>query len=341
MSHLHQRVDKNCLNCGTEVAGRYCQNCGQENSEPKETFWQLIVHFFNDITHFDGKFFKTLKLLILRPGFLTSEYVAGKRASYLNPIRMYLFISFLVFLVVFSLPRPASAPVRVSTQDSLQQITDSEVSAQERSRADSAAKQTIARADEIRFTTKKGFVTSRDTNIEAYLERQQHLPESERDHFIRRHFVKKVILVNEYARKHPHTFGPEILSRFRHSLPQMFFVSIPFFAFLLYLLYIRRRRAFYYVSHGIFSIHFYCAAYMFFLGFSLIGWVVGRPLLFQGFAAIVSFFYLYMAMRRFYKQSRAKTVLKYLVLTFVMVFFLTILSGVFLINSLFEVPSGH
>lgn len=83
--------------------GKYCHICGQENIEPEETVWHLVTHFFNDITHFDGKFFSTLKLLIFKPGFLSAEYKMGRRAAYLNPVRMYIFTSFVFFLVFFSL----------------------------------------------------------------------------------------------------------------------------------------------------------------------------------------------------------------------------------------------
>lgn len=101
MSHPAQRKEKNCLNCGTTVIGRYCHHCGQENVEPKESVWQLLLHFFNDITHFDGKFFSTLKELLFKPGFLSTQYMIGRRATYLNPIRMYLFTSFIFFLLFF------------------------------------------------------------------------------------------------------------------------------------------------------------------------------------------------------------------------------------------------
>ena len=98
MSHLPQRKEKNCLNCGTTVIGKYCHNCGQENIVPKESVWHLVTHFFNDITHFAGKFFSTLKDLLFKPGFLSKEYIKGRRATYLNPVRMYLFTSFIFFL---------------------------------------------------------------------------------------------------------------------------------------------------------------------------------------------------------------------------------------------------
>ena len=103
LSHLNERKQKNCLNCNAQVYGKYCHICGQENIEPAETVWHLVTHFFNDITHFDGKFFSTLKLLIFKPGFLPAEYRMGRRAAYLNPVRMYIFTSFIFFLVFFSL----------------------------------------------------------------------------------------------------------------------------------------------------------------------------------------------------------------------------------------------
>lgn len=103
MSHSKERHEKICLNCNANVVGRYCHVCGQENIEPKETVWSLISHFFYDITHFDGKFFSTTKFLITRPGFLPKEYIEGRRARYLHPIRMYVFSSALFFIFFYSL----------------------------------------------------------------------------------------------------------------------------------------------------------------------------------------------------------------------------------------------
>ncbi|WP_354667709.1 DUF3667 domain-containing protein, partial [Campylobacter jejuni] len=70
--------------------------------EPKESFWHLTTHFIYDITHFDGKFFSTLKYLLFRPGFLSKEYLKGRRAGYLHPVKMYVFTSALFFLIFFS-----------------------------------------------------------------------------------------------------------------------------------------------------------------------------------------------------------------------------------------------
>ncbi|HEX2535726.1 MAG TPA: DUF3667 domain-containing protein, partial [Chitinophagaceae bacterium] len=103
MSHQPERAEKDCLNCGTQVQGRYCQACGQENILPHQNFFSLTRHFIYDIFHFDGKFFDTLRYLLFRPGFVPRAYVSGKRMSYLDPIRMYLFTSAVFFLFFFSL----------------------------------------------------------------------------------------------------------------------------------------------------------------------------------------------------------------------------------------------
>ena len=96
--------------------GRYCHVCGQENTVPREGFGGLVLHFFYDITHFDGKFFQSLKYLLFKPGFLSKEYVRGRRASYLHPVRMYVFTSAIFFLVFFLLVNVKGRLATVSDQ---------------------------------------------------------------------------------------------------------------------------------------------------------------------------------------------------------------------------------
>jgi len=135
VSHSKEREEKKCLNCGTAVEGRFCQVCGQENTEPKETFWSLISHFFNDITHFDGKFFSTVNYLIRKPGFLTAEYIKGRRASYLHPIRMYVFTSAFFFLIFFSFFNPV---------DQLKNVKDNALELKDLTEASASLKQKSA-----------------------------------------------------------------------------------------------------------------------------------------------------------------------------------------------------
>lgn len=97
----HYRHENDCLNCGTQLEGKFCHNCGQENLQIKENFGHLMNHAISDYFHFDHQFFHTLKPLLFQPGKLTNEYMAGRRMQYLHPIKMYIFISLIFFILIF------------------------------------------------------------------------------------------------------------------------------------------------------------------------------------------------------------------------------------------------
>ncbi|WP_129715742.1 DUF3667 domain-containing protein [Pedobacter sp. SYP-B3415] len=100
MSGGKYRKEHNCLNCGEHVEKHYCSNCGQPNIELKEPFWHFISHSIGHYFHFDSKFFQTLVPLLTKPGQVTLDYIAGKRARYLPPVSMYIFVSIVYFLIV-------------------------------------------------------------------------------------------------------------------------------------------------------------------------------------------------------------------------------------------------
>ena len=91
-----------CSNCNASVPSgdKYCGTCGQEQRNLHVGFWELIKEFVSDNFNFDTRLAVTLRHLLLKPGFLAQEFALGKRASYVPPIRLYLFISFVYFLLV-------------------------------------------------------------------------------------------------------------------------------------------------------------------------------------------------------------------------------------------------
>src|SRR5688500_10817736 len=101
MSHHKIRQEKNCLNCGQTVEDRYCTHCGQENVEIQHSALHLIFHYVQDLFHYDGKVWHTLKNLLLKPGLVASEYMEGKRMRNLEPVRFYVFASTVFFLLLF------------------------------------------------------------------------------------------------------------------------------------------------------------------------------------------------------------------------------------------------
>ena len=89
-----------CLNCGAYLAGEYCHNCGQKKVHRHELgVKHFLGHVIHEFTHLDSnKILKTLSALLFRPGLLASDYLAGRKGNYINPIRLYLTFSAIYFL---------------------------------------------------------------------------------------------------------------------------------------------------------------------------------------------------------------------------------------------------
>jgi Protein of unknown function (DUF3667) len=353
VSHQPERKEKNCLNCGAEVNGRFCHDCGQENVVTHQGFWALTKHFVFDVIHFDGKFFHTLLYLFTKPGFVAKQYVQGKRISYLDPIRMYLFTSALFFLFFFSISK-----VHInenSTSGPLDNVGRLERAAELRSRltgrpSDSARLRRIA----LLADTSRPYHSSEEPldgnsltidgksfrSVQEYDSTQAALPAGLRDPWLASRLVRQGLHVNEkYERK-----GEMItafLETFFHKLPIMLFISLPFFALILKLLY-SRRKSFYYSDHAVFTLYHYIFSFIVLL--LMIGSVKLSNTLHWGIFGFVTallcfgwLVYLFLEMRRFYGQSFGKTLGKFLLLNLGGFFILLILFLIFLLFSIFQI----
>ncbi len=111
-----------CLNCQAQLrdTDRFCPQCGQENRNLRISFWEFIKDFLTSNFNFDTKAGRTLVDLIFRPGRITQEYLAGRRVSYVKPLQLYFFVSFLYFLLL---------NVSTDPKDSIQIVPDVEEAA--------------------------------------------------------------------------------------------------------------------------------------------------------------------------------------------------------------------
>jgi Protein of unknown function (DUF3667) len=332
VSHSKLRTDKICLNCGAEITGRYCSACGQENIEPKQTVWHLIQHFLSDVTHFDGKFFLTVKDLFAKPGFLSKEYMIGRRVSYLDPIRMYIFTSAIFFLIFFALfdvkhmHVGADTRTEIEKDPDLRQLFTKAKNAQDSIRIlkeyNSTATPLIKLdEDSLPKKTKGVRIKVGETeyqSAEAYDSAQKMLPENKRDSWVRHKLKRRTIELSQAFEENPAGSLKEWLSNFMHNFPKVLFISLPLFAGILNLIYYRHRN-FYYVDHGIFAVHLYIFSFLVLLGlFGLSALHTATHLeivAWMEFALIVYVFvYYFKAIRRFYGQSKGKTWVKYILL---------------------------
>lgn len=85
-----------CANCGQGLSKNFCPNCGQK-AHVHRSLAHVGEEFLHGITHFDGKAWRTLPMLLVRPGRLTRDYIMGKRARYIAPVPLFLLVVFIMF----------------------------------------------------------------------------------------------------------------------------------------------------------------------------------------------------------------------------------------------------
>ena len=93
-------TDNKCDNCGKELQGVFCCVCGQKDTHYNRSVFKVIGDFFKEMFDFDSRVFSTLSTLFLRPGTLSVEFRDNKRATYVAPIRLYLFSNLVFFFLV-------------------------------------------------------------------------------------------------------------------------------------------------------------------------------------------------------------------------------------------------
>jgi Protein of unknown function (DUF3667) len=99
-------VRADCLNCGAILDGPFCSQCGQRVVPPHPTTRELVGDAYTELVGWDGKFVRTIRLLLTWPGELTRAVIGGQRARYVGTVRLYLMCSVVFFLLQAMVPFP-------------------------------------------------------------------------------------------------------------------------------------------------------------------------------------------------------------------------------------------
>jgi hypothetical protein len=283
--------ERSCLNCKTPLTDVYCPHCGQKDIPRRQTLGELLMNFISSFWSYESKFFKTGQYLLFKPGFLAVEYTEGRRERYYHPARMYVFISFIYFLLFSIQAGNADENVKWKSDGT-----------------------NVGKVDDI----KDGPFSSREEDDyrtrAQYDSAQQALPPGERDGWFRRMAEYREIELHQKYEGKGRQFIYDVREAFIADFSKVIFFLLPVFALLLKLLYIRRD--FFYSEHLVFSIFSYN---LFFLGGSVIMIVELVPWL-QWLGTLIGiwlFVYMLLAMKRMYKQGWAKTITKYFAFGFV------------------------
>lgn len=248
MGHDHLRDDKECQNCGHTVEEIYCPHCGQKNTETRQSFGHLVGHFLEDLTHYDGAFWKTIKYLLFRPAFLTKEYLMGKRQLYVPPVKLYIFISFLTFLILAILPEyPELEITSKKSEDHLtvEEINDVHVNLREK---ENVWITYVTNLKNITFYNPMSYRSEKEMDSIELLK-----PDSLRLSPMERAMGKKLIQL--YSHNTPEQVGEKFSDSISHNIPKIVFIYMPIFAFWLWIFHSKKR--WYFFDHGIFTLHYF------------------------------------------------------------------------------------
>lgn len=339
----HYRHESDCLNCGTVLEGKFCHNCGQENLQIKESFGHMMNHAISDYFHFDHQFFHTLKPLFFKPGMLTNEYMAGRRVQFLHPVKMYIFISLVYFLLVFKENKEAAKIehqqiTTEKTKDSVNRQVEKNINENKNLTPEqkkialtavgkskgyhvrknipvspTIKKQKDSTADEDNddtvASTGIGGTTTDDTTYAQYLATQKKLPPADRDGWLERYYNQKAFALNDHRINKKELIKEGI----KHNFPKMMFILLPLFALILKIAFWRNKK--FYVEHLIYSFHLHCFVFLFLTIIMLLKMVIPDTWTdvndwINSLSYLIILWYIYRSLRVVYNRSRGRTISK-------------------------------
>lgn len=295
--------DRPCLNCGDPTPGNYCRTCGQRKVEVHISLARMLMEALDDQFSINSALPRTLGALIVRPGHLTREYMAGRIVRYIPPFRLYLVTSVVFFLTLSLLPEIRDPKVNLGPTGTVVVGRPDTVRGIRAPRPPQAGLRRggapvvlppvppPAPAGWLR-----GRIATGNPDIDS-------IANARLDHF---------------RRMEPREAVREVIGSFLGRVPQMMFVLLPIYAALLMLMYVGSGR--FYVEHFVFALHVHASAFLLYLAMiALVRWpgVVAMLLLWL-------MLYVYLAMKKVYGQGWIVTGLKYVVLAFAYVFLLAI-----------------
>lgn len=280
------RKTDTCSNCNATLShANYCPECGQQNTTKNVGIGILVKDFIDDFFTLDSRLFKTIFPLLFKPGFLTLEYNKGKRIKYLPPLRMYLVLSILMFLI----------PSTNSIDDSGSEDRDIY----------------LAIADDDYVINSEEFQTN-EVYKDSVLNSLWMLSEDDPFFSFLGEKTVKNWMTNAFSLANngnaQDVFFDEMASKFTN----MMFVMLPLFAFLLMLFF--RKQNTLYVETLVFSLHFH-SFYFFCICFhKLIILFVSSGLVLAFLYLLLPFVYLILSLKKVYEQSYTRIVLKSVVM---------------------------
>jgi len=302
--------DRPCLNCGDPTPGNFCRTCGQRKVEVHVSLGRMLLEALDDQFSINSALPRTLGALIARPGHLTREYMSGRIARYIPPFRLYLVTSVLFFLALSLLPDLRNPQVNLGGTVSIggPGITrgarpPAPVAPAAAGRRPGVARPPVPPLPPATSSWLGGRVDTGNALVDSVANERL-------DHF---------------RRMEPKEAVRQVISGFLGRVPQMMFLLLPIFAGMLMLLYAGSGR--FYVEHFVFALHVHASAFVIYLAMIALVRVPAAS------SALLCWLmlYVFLAMKKVYRQGWILTGLKYGVLGFAYLCLLLIGAGLTLL----------
>ena len=332
---MNQQSSPTCLNCEEPLLGSFCHRCGQQNLPLKQTVGQLLLVFFGEFFNYDGRFLRSIRLMLSQPGAISLAYMEGKRTTYVNPVRFYLFTSAFYFLLINFLALPSQAPSStfpLASQVQVQQSSPKE--------AADGFFEGVTKGLEAADNSDDGVLLQTEfENFQAFQANQATLSPEQRASGLELRFLEKVYELKEkYGDTTSFTsaLGKEVLKR----LPQLLLISLPLLALISKLVFFRRKH-FWYIDHLVFILYESTSQFFFLFiqyGIDYValsteqGWLETLAQL----LTLVWIGYYLISFKRFFGKSWGKTLLLFSWLGFLQVLLLLGVFILFMAVSLFN-----
>lgn len=254
-----------CENCGAQLTGRYCAQCGQAAVDYRRSFRHVIVDVLDSFLNWDSKFLATIALLIVKPWRLTNEFLAGKRVRYVHPLRLYLLAS-IVFFFVVNYWAKAIPQAKLSDRDRAEiqaELKNEDLPPEARAKIEQALKLDSPAPAPASATpaapkppgsppearAKTGQALSKKSEPAFF---QSGKPQSPMEKWFEQRAKEKF---GEHGAN-----AKAFIITLINNLPGMMLCCVPLFAFVLKVLYIRRK--IFYIDHLIYALHIHTFAYV-------------------------------------------------------------------------------
>jgi hypothetical protein len=339
-----------CENCGAQLTGRYCPQCGQPAIDYRRSFRHVLVDILDSFLNWDSKFFATIGLLIARPWYLTNEFLAGRRVRYLHPVRLYLLASILFFFAMTYLvksinikpPGDISPEVRAEIET---ELTKENLTPEQRAKVDKALKFTNMSPSEVvkmaekikRKDAKHASAATPQASVapaasaspgESSKEEADKKSKDDDDSVLQfgssdssdhpKNKFAKWMQERAKAKIGEHGTNAQLFFvGFISNLPYMVLCCIPLFAFVLKILYIRK--GIYYIDHLVYALHIHTFAYTAIILIGLITMGLNRvahPVLagwLIGLLWLTFTVQIFFSIRRVYRQSWFLSIFKFFI----------------------------